>query len=68
MLSKKQIERRVDAAMSAACRGLQVPISALNTMGRLVREAVEADNSLEGQALVEKARAIMVQHGATEAL
>ena len=67
MLSKKQIERRVDVAMNAASRGLQIPLSRLGGMGKLATQAVEADNSLEGGALVEKCRAIMIQQGATEA-
>lgn len=65
-MRKTKTERRVDAAMEKACYGLQVPLSKLVDMRKLCVQAADAEPGLEGDGLVAKCRAIMVQQGSTE--
>ena len=64
-MPKSTFDRRVDRAMETASAGLQIPLSQLNAMGKLCRQAA-VDRGLAGVPLVQECRAIMIQQGATE--
>lgn len=63
--SKKQIERRVDAAMNKASGGLQIPLSKLNDMSKACISELENETSMSDDQLVQVCRLTMIGLGAT---
>lgn len=65
-LSKRQIERRVDAAMNAASRGLQIPLSKLGDMWKATSYVLIGRPDQDDADLAGAARQVMIAMGATE--